>query len=78
MEFSDHGIASTEARCMPAAKHIPGVEVAKILRLLTELREVTLSRSSHSSASQLIRDLGGSSWTAAVIAIDRGQQQFRS
>ena len=66
MEISGHGAVASNPRRMPAAKNISGVEVANILRLLTELRDVTLSRSSHSLAVQLISDLGGSTWQSGT------------
>ena len=47
---------------MPAAKYLSSIEVSNVLRLLSELVEITQSASSHALAKQLISELGGPNW----------------
>lgn len=42
-----------------SAKYLSGGEVDSVIKLLNELRETTMSRSSHAEATRLIVELGG-------------------
>jgi hypothetical protein len=44
----------------PAARYLSSADVERLLQLLIELKDVTLSRASYQRAAGLIAELGGS------------------
>lgn len=44
----------------PSARYVSSADVEKLLQLLVELKDVTLSRTSYQNAAKLIAELGGS------------------
>jgi hypothetical protein len=55
-DFDGH--PSTAMRCTPA-RTLSGNDIESLLRLLVELKDMTLSRASYQSAATLIAALGG-------------------
>ena len=58
MQNEKHDVAPVDLHHMAAAKYLSSVEISHVLRLLAEVRDVTLSRASHTLGTQLIAKLG--------------------
>jgi hypothetical protein len=53
----------------PSARYVSSADVEKLLQLLVELKDVTLSRASYQRAATLIAELGGSDRLGSSVLV---------
>lgn len=55
------------AHSAPAARYLSSADIEKLLQLLVELKDVTLSRASYQRAAGFIAELGGSDRLGSAV-----------